>query len=134
MIRTFGIAPTAEEMEEMARAALIRLPREFLAHLGEIVLQVEEFADAETLSALGIESVYDLTGIYEGIPLGEKSMDHSGTMPDRIRLFRAPILLEWAERGDETLEHLVTHVLVHEVGHHFGLSDEAMHALEEAAT
>jgi predicted Zn-dependent protease with MMP-like domain len=134
MIRTFGIAPTAEEMEEMARAALIRLPREFLAHLGEIVLQVEEFADAETLSALGIESEYDLTGIYEGIPLGEKSMDHSGTMPDRIRLFRAPILLEWAERGDETLEHLVTHVLVHEVGHHFGLSDEAMHALEEAAT
>jgi len=134
MIRTFGIAPTAEEMEEMARAALIRLPREFLAHLGEIVLQVEEFADAETLSALGIESIYDLTGIYEGIPLGEKSMDHSGTMPDRIRLFRAPILLEWAERGDETLEHLVTHVLVHEVGHHFGLSDEAMHALEEAAT
>jgi predicted Zn-dependent protease with MMP-like domain len=134
MIRTFGIAPTAEEMEEMARAALIRLPREFLAHLGEIVLQVEEFADAETLSALGIESEYDLTGIYEGIPLGEKSMDHSGTMPDRIRLFRAPILLEWAERGDETLEHLVTHVLVHEVGHHFGLSDEAMHALEEAST
>jgi predicted Zn-dependent protease with MMP-like domain len=134
MIRTFGIAPTAEEMEEMARAALIRLPREFLAHLGEIVLQVEEFADAETLGALGIESEYDLTGIYEGIPLGEKSMDHSGTMPDRIRLFRAPILLEWAERGDETLEHLVTHVLVHEVGHHFGLSDEAMHALEETAT
>lgn len=134
MTRTFGIAPTAEEMETLARAALTRLPREFLAHLGEIVLQVEEFADAETLGALGIESEYDLTGIYEGIPLGEKSMDHSGTMPDRIRLFRAPILLEWAERGDETLEHLVTHVLVHEVGHHFGLSDEAMHALEEAAT
>lgn len=134
MTRTFGIAPTAEEIEALARAALIRLPREFLAHLGEIVLQVEEFANAETLGAMGIESEYDLTGIYEGIPLSEKSVDHSGTMPDRIRLFRAPILLEWAERGDETLEHLVTHVLVHEVGHHFGLSDEAMHALEEAAT
>jgi predicted Zn-dependent protease with MMP-like domain len=134
MTRTFGIAPTAEEIEELARTALTRLPREFLAHLGEIVLQVEEFADTETLGALGIESEYDLTGIYEGIPLSEKSIAHSGTMPDRIRLFRSPILLEWAERGDETLEHLVTHVLVHEVGHHFGLSDEAMHALEETAT
>lgn len=133
MIRTFGIAPTAEELEELARAALARLPREFLAHLGEIVLRVEDFADRETLDALEIESEYDLSGIYEGIPLGDKSIDHSGTMPDRIRLFRMPILLEWAERGDETLEHLVTHVLVHEVGHHFGLSDEAMHALEEAA-
>ena len=133
MTRTFGIAPTAEELEELARAALARLPREFLAHLGEIVLLVEDFADRETLDALEIESEYDLSGIYEGIPLGDKSIDHSGTMPDRIRLFRMPILLEWAERGDETLEHLVTHVLVHEVGHHFGLSDEAMHALEEAA-
>jgi predicted Zn-dependent protease with MMP-like domain len=134
MKRTFGIAPTAEEIEALAREALTRLPREFLAHLGEIVLGVDEFADAETLGELGIESEYDLSGIYEGVPLSEKSIDHSGTMPDRIRLFRAPILLEWAERGDETLEHLVTHVLVHEVGHHFGLSDEAMHALEEAAT
>ncbi len=132
MTRTFGLAPTAEEMEELAREALARLPREFLAHLGEIVLRVEDFADRETLDALEIESEYDLSGIYEGIPLGDKSIDHSGTMPDRIRLFRMPILLEWAERGDETLEHLVTHVLVHEVGHHFGLSDEAMHALEDA--
>ena len=127
------MAPTAEEIEALAREALARLPREFLAHLGEIVLRVEDFADRETLDALEIESEYDLSGIYEGIPLSDKSIDHSGTMPDRIRLFRMPILLEWAERGDETLEHLVTHVLLHEVGHHFGLSDEAMHALEEAA-
>lgn len=120
-------------MEELARAALVKLPREFLVHLDEIVLRVEDFADRETLDALEIESEYDLSGIYEGIPLNDKSIDHSGAMPDRIRLFRMPILLEWAERGDETLEHLVTHVLVHEVGHHFGLSDEAMHTLEEAA-
>jgi len=133
MARTFGLAPTAEEMEELARAALVKLPREFLVHLDEIVLRVEDFADRETLDALEIESEYDLSGIYEGIPLNDKSIDHSGAMPDRIRLFRMPILLEWAERGDETLEHLVTHVLVHEVGHHFGLSDEAMHTLEEAA-
>src|SRR5690606_29729002 len=71
MIRTFGIAPTAAELEELARAALARLPREFLAHLGEIVLRVEDFADRGTLDALEIESEYDLSGIYEGIPLGD---------------------------------------------------------------
>ena len=133
MTRAIGPAPSADEMEAMARAALARLPARFAAHLGDVVLQVEEFADEETLAGLGIEDPFELTGIYEGLPLHEKSIGHSGAMPDRIRLFRQPILDEWIERGDETLEHLVAHVLVHEVGHHFGLSDEAMHALEEAA-
>ena len=133
MTRTFGTAPTLDEIEALAHAALARLPAVFARHLGEVVLRVEDFADAETLAALGIEDPFELTGIYEGIALGEKSIDHSGAMPDRIRLFRAPILDEWIERGDETLEHLVAHVLVHEVGHHFGLSDEDMHALEEMA-
>jgi len=133
MTRTFGAAPTLDEIEALAHAALARLPAVFARHLGEVVLRVEDFADAETLAALGIEDPFELTGIYEGIALGEKSIDHSGAMPDRIRLFRAPILDEWIERGDETLEHLVAHVLVHEVGHHFGLSDEDMHALEEMA-
>ncbi|KPL68509.1 neutral zinc metallopeptidase [Erythrobacter sp. SG61-1L] len=131
MERRFGFAPSAEEMEALARAALERLPAQFRVHLGDIVLRVEDFADAETLAALGIEDPFELTGIYEGLPLGEKSIGHSGTMPDRIRLFRSPILDEWIARGDETLEHLVAHVVIHEVGHHFGLSDEAMHALEE---
>lgn len=133
MTRKFGTAPSLDEIEALARAALARLPAAFARHLGEVVLQVEDFADEETLAALGIEDPFELTGIYEGIALGEKSIDHSGAMPDRIRLFRAPILDEWIERGDETLEHLVTHVLVHEVGHHFGLSDEDMHTLEDAA-
>jgi predicted Zn-dependent protease with MMP-like domain len=133
MTRAIGPAPSADEMEAMARAAFARLPAQFSAHLGDVVLQVEEFADEETLAGLGIEDPFELTGIYEGLPLHEKSIGHSGAMPDRIRLFRQPILDEWIERGDETLEHLVAHVLVHEVGHHFGLSDEAMHALEEAA-
>jgi predicted Zn-dependent protease with MMP-like domain len=133
MTRAIGPAPSADEMEAMARAALARLPAQFAAHLGDVVLQVEEFADEETLAGLGIEDPFELTGIYEGLPLHEKSIGHSGALPDRIRLFRQPILDEWIERGDETLEHLVAHVLVHEVGHHFGLSDEAMHALEEAA-
>ncbi len=133
MTRAIGLAPSADEIEALARAALARLPAQFRTHLGEVVLLVEEFADEALLAELGIEDPFDLTGVYEGTPLGEKSIEHSGRLPDRIRLFRTPILDEWIARGDETLEHLVAHVLVHEVGHHFGLSDETMHALEEAA-
>jgi predicted Zn-dependent protease with MMP-like domain len=133
MMRTFGTAPSAGEIEALARAALLRLPDAFRMHLGDVVLQVEDFADAQTLAELGIDDPFALTGLYEGVPVGEKSIAASGTMPDRIRLFRRPILDEWIERGDETLEHLVAHVLIHEVGHHFGLSDEAMHALEDEA-
>lgn len=132
MERTFGIAPTLQEIETLARAAMARLPAEFAAHLGHIVLQVEDFADEELLAEIGIDDPFELTGIYEGIPLSEKSIGHSGTMPDRIRLFRVPILDEWGANGEDTLEHLVAHVLVHEVGHHFGLSDDDMHALEVA--
>ena len=131
MARPFGFAPSADEIDAVARAALARLPARFAAHLADIVLQVEEFADEETLAALGIDDPFELTGLYEGRPLTERSIDHSGALPDRIRLFRAAILDEWIERGDETLEHLVAHVLIHEVGHHFGLSDADIHALEE---
>ena len=131
MTRTFGLPPSAAAIEALALAALTRLPAQFAAHLGEVVVRVEDFADEETLAALGIEDPFDLTGLYEGVPLGEKSISTSGALPDRIRLFREPILDEWLARGDETLEHLVAHVLVHEVGHHFGLSDEDMHALED---
>ena len=131
MTRTFGLPPSADEIEALARDALARLPAQFAAHLGDVVVRVEDFADADTLAALGIEDPFDLTGLYEGVPLGEKSISESGALPDRIRLFREPILDEWIARGNETLEHLVAHVLVHEVGHHFGLSDEDMHALED---
>ncbi len=132
MTRTFGQAPSAQEIDAIAREAMVRLPDPFTRHLRDVLLQVEEFADEETLAALGIENPFELSGLYEGLPVGEKGIGHSGAMPDRIRLFRRPILDEWAERGNETLEHLVIHVLVHEVGHHFGLSDEDIHALEEA--
>ena len=130
-MRRFGHPPSADEMEAIARRALQALPEPFAGHLRDVVLLIEDFADDETLKAMEIEEPFDLTGIYEGIPITDRSVEHFGTLPDRIRLFRRPILDEWAD-GEDSLEHLVAHVLVHEVGHHFGLSDEDMHRLEEA--
>ncbi|WP_189538690.1 metallopeptidase family protein [Novosphingobium arvoryzae] len=132
MTRTFGLAPSLDEIETMARAALARLPEPFAGHLDGVLLVIEDFADADTLADLGIADPFELTGLYEGIPVGEKH-HASGTMPDRIRLFRAAILDEWIARGDEQLETLVAHVLIHEVGHHFGLSDDDIEALEADA-
>ena len=133
MNRTFGTAPSLEEIETLALAALARLPEAFRVHLDGVAVLVEDFADEETLAAMGIADPFELTGIYEGVPVGERHSAPSGTMPDRIRLFRQPILDEWIARGDETLEHLVAHVLIHEVGHHFGLSDADIAALEDMA-
>ena len=130
-MRSFGAPPSADDIEALARRALQALPDPFAGHLRDVVLLVEDFADDATLRDMAIDDPFDLTGIYEGIPIGEKSVEQSGAMPDRIRLFRRPILDEWAD-GEDTLEHLVAHVLIHEVGHHFGLSDEAMHALEDS--
>ena len=131
-MRRIGSPPSADEIEAIARRALESLPAPFAESLGDVVLLVEDFADDETLDAMGIEDPFDLSGIYEGVPLTERSVEQSGTLPERIRLFRRSILDEWAA-GTDTLEHLVAHVLVHEVGHHFGLSDEDMHRLEDEA-
>ena len=130
-MRALGLSPSAAEIEAIARAALAGLPEPFSNHLADVVLLVEEFADDTTLDMMGIEDPFDLSGLYEGVPLPERSIEASGTLPDKVRLFRRPILDEWAE-GSDTLEHLVSHVLIPEVGHHFGLSDEDMHALEES--
>jgi len=126
-----SFAPDAARIEALARAALARIPAPFAQHLGDVVLIVEEIAEDEVLDDLGIEDPFELTGIYQGRPVGEKSAWDSGAMPDRIHLYRRAILDEWAASG-ESLERLVAHIVVHEVGHHFGLSDEAMHALEAA--
>ena len=132
MDRRFGTAPSAEDIEALARASLRRLPEPFAAHLEDILLTVEELADEETLDSMGIEDPFELTGLYHGLPVGEKSVEQPGALPDRIFLYRRAILDEWASEG-ETLEHLVHHILVHEVGHHFGLSDGDMHTLEDEA-
>ena len=131
-MRSFATAPSAEEIEAIAREAMTRLPEPFASHLAHVVLQVDEYADGALLAEMGIDHPLDLSGVYEGIPIGQRSVETSGTLPDRIRLFRQAILAEWCEEG-ERFDHLVRHILVHEVGHHFGLSDEDMHALEEQA-
>jgi predicted Zn-dependent protease with MMP-like domain len=130
MTRRFDHPPTLDEIEAVARAAMASLPEPFAGHLGSIVLEVQELADEALLAEMGIDHPLDLTGVYEGIPLSERSVEHSGTLPDRVRLFRRAILDEWIEDG-EKLEHLIRHILIHEIGHHFGLSDEDMHVLEE---
>jgi len=127
-----GVAPDADALFAMAEAALAQLPEIFKPHITDVVVEIAEFADDETLKSLDIEHPYDLTGLYEGRPLTERSIDHSGGMPDRVTLYRIPILVEWIE-GGETLEWLVRHVLIHEIGHHFGFSDDDMHALEDMA-
>jgi predicted Zn-dependent protease with MMP-like domain len=132
MAQQASYAPTLEQIEALALAALERLPGAFRAHLGDVVVRVEEFADDATLAEMGMEDPFELTGLYRGRPVGDKSSSDSGALPDMIHLYRRPILDEWAET-DVSLEALVTHVLVHEVGHHFGLSDADMHALEDAA-
>ena len=128
----WGLSPDADAIEAMARAAMARLPEAFRAHLDSVVLQVEEFADEAVLDEMGVEDPFALSGLYTGRPVGMKSVDDSGTMPDVIHLYRRPLLDEWAE-GEVTLEALVTHVMIHEIGHHFGLSDADMHALEDGA-
>lgn len=125
-------APDAATIERIARDVLTRIPEPFARHLGDIVLLVEDFADDETLAAMGIEDPFELTGLYHGSPIGEKSSFDGMRMPDRIHLYRRPLLDEWCDTG-VTLDDLIRHVVVHEVGHHFGLSDDDMHALEDAA-
>ena len=130
-MRRFALPPSADEIEAIARHVLASLPEPFARSLGDVVLQVEEFADEATLDAMGIEDPFELSGLYEGVPLPQRSVEHSGTLPERIRLFRRSLLDEWAG-GGVTLERLVAHVLLHEVGHQFGVSDADMHALEDS--
>lgn len=124
-------SPDAAAIERLARAAVDRLPALFRDHLADVIFRVEEFADGETLKALEIESPWQLSGLYQGHPISEQSIWSAGELPPRITLFRCPLLKECADTG-VTLDDLVTHVIVHEVGHHFGLSDADMEAIEDS--
>jgi predicted Zn-dependent protease with MMP-like domain len=125
-------APTIEEFEALAREAFISLPEAFRRLCEGVAMRIEEFPDEEVCTQMGLESPFDLTGLYQGVDLTQKSVGEVAPLPDMIFLYRRPILDEWAEGGVD-LAHLVRHVLIHEIGHHFGLSDEAMHAIEATA-
>jgi predicted Zn-dependent protease with MMP-like domain len=125
-------APTLKELEVLADAAWRQIPDEFRQLAKDVLIRIEDFATDEVLESLGIENEFDLMGLYQGVSLERKSvMDISGG-PDTVVLYRRPILDYWAD-SDETLGALVTHVLVHEIGHHFGLSDDDMEAIEARA-
>jgi predicted Zn-dependent protease with MMP-like domain len=121
--------PSLADLEAISRAALARLPEQFKLWLAPVVFSVEEFPDADTCAELGLESPFDVLGLYRGRPVGEKFSDISGALPDMIHLYRRPILDYWVETG-EALDDVVIHVLIHEVGHHFGLSDADMDRIE----
>jgi predicted Zn-dependent protease with MMP-like domain len=124
--------PSAEDMEAMARRAIDAMPAEFRAHLGPVVVRVDDYATRDVLAGFGMTSPMQLSGLYTGRPVGIKSVSDSGAIPDMIHLYRQPILAEAKQRGI-AIETLVAHVLVHEVGHHFGFSDDDMHWLEDQA-
>ena len=125
-------APDLAEFEELAALAWQRLPQAFRALCGDVLIRIEDFPTEEVLRELGLESPFDLMGLYHGVSLDKKSLSDLPSQPDMVFLYRRPMLDEWAESG-VTLGDLITHVLVHEIGHHFGFSDDDMHALEEAA-
>ena len=122
--------PSAADIEAIARRTLDRLPSPFAESLGDVVLLIEEVADTETARRLGLRHPMQLSGLYEGVPLNRQSVQLSGTLPERITLYSRPILAEWRSTR-VSLEQLVSHIVIHEVGHHFGFSDDDMHALED---
>ena len=130
--RLSGRVPSDADIEAVARATLDRLPSPFAESLGDIVLLVEPVADAETARSVGLRHPMQLSGLYQGIPLNHQSVSLSGMLPERITLYSRPILAEWRSTR-VGFEQLVAHIVVHEVGHHFGFSDDAMHALEDTA-
>jgi predicted Zn-dependent protease with MMP-like domain len=117
------MAPSLAQIEHLAHEAILSLPVPFRAPAALVVLRVEDFPDDQMVEELGVDDPFDLTGMYDGVPLTEKSTSDQMTRPDVIWLFRRPILDEWAERGTVSIADLVTHVVIHELAHHFGWSD-----------
>jgi predicted Zn-dependent protease with MMP-like domain len=126
-------APSLALFEALAKEAWDKLPGHFRQMCGDLVIRIEDFALDEVLDDLGIESPYDLMGLYQGVSLNNKSVSDLPRDPDLVLLYRRAILDYWAE-SEEKLGDLITHVLVHEIGHHFGFSDEDMEEIEAQAT
>jgi len=127
-------APSLDDLEALARATYVTLPVNFRRLVGDIAMRVAEFPEPDVLADLGVESDFGILGLFQGIGMAQDSaVEDTGQLPNMIWLYRRPILDYWAEY-EETLGAVVSHVLVHEIGHHFGLSDDDMEAIEKAAS
>jgi predicted Zn-dependent protease with MMP-like domain len=122
-------APALDDIQRLAADAFAHLPGTIRQLCGDIVIQVADFPEDEILDTMGLESAFDLLGLFQGQGLAHRGEQRTGELPNMIWLYRRPLLDFWAE-SDETLGHLVTHVLIHEIGHHFGMSDDDMEAIE----
>ncbi|WP_022705766.1 MULTISPECIES: metallopeptidase family protein [Paracoccus] len=123
-------APAVSEIEAIARKAIANLPVAFAGPAADVAIRVAEFADEDMLDELQIDDAFELTGLYDGIPMTQKSVSDQMALPDTIWLFRRPIIDEWAARGDVGLAELVHHVVIHEMAHHFGWSDDDIAAID----
>ena len=132
MNREAGRAPSLEDIAEIAERAFAALPDGFRKLAGDVIFRVDDFPEQDVLGELGIEDPFELTGLYSGRSLDKQDSWTSGELPPMIHLYRRPLLDEWAETG-VSLEALITHVIVHEIGHHFGFSDADMHQIEDQA-
>jgi predicted Zn-dependent protease with MMP-like domain len=130
--RLSGRWPSDDEIEAIARRTLDRLPPPFAQSLGDIVLRIEPVADAETARAVGLRNPMQLSGLYQGVPLNHQSISYPSILPERITLYSRPIIAEW-QSTRVSVDQLVAHIVIHEIGHHFGFSDDDMHALEDSA-
>ena len=130
--RCFTTAPSLDDLEAIAAEALATIPNEFRQHVGNVRIQVDDFPDEEVEKAMELDTPFDLLGLYQGVSMKERGAGHVANDIDRIFLYRRPILDFWCESGED-LPHIVRHVLIHEIGHHFGLSDDDMEAIEAAA-
>ena len=126
---TRNLPPSIEEIEALAQRALATIPRRLRRHLGPLMVRVEEFPDAETEAEMALDSPFDILGLYRGVALPEKIPSDPRPQLDMVFLYRRPILDYWCETGED-LARLVRHVLIHEIGHHFGFSDEEMARIE----
>jgi len=125
-------APSLADIEHIADEAYAALPERFRKFTEGVVIRVEDFPDEEVEREMGLETPFDLLGLYWGVSLDQRSIAQTLTRPDMIFLYRRPLLDYWCESGEE-LTHLVRHVLIHEIGHHFGLSDDDMDDIEREA-
>ena len=130
---SYARPPDLEAFDAMARAAYEALPEDFKRLCGNVVVHTAEEAEPDILASFGIADPLELSGLYEGVDLIQTGVSDPVTLPNHVHLYRRAIIAEWRERRDVTLSFLIKHVLVHEIGHHFGLSDADMHAIEDAA-